>query len=346
MDLLNQYFQAWNEKDLTKLSKVMHPNFLGIRTLDTERFFNLQEISDALMNASDRTYSNIEYEIQNQIVYAKASVTIKNQIHQIILKFLLRDELIYKVYEVLRNDHLNRFKLMVSYDGSMFDGYQRQPHQVTVQGSIEQALKDALHEDITVHGSGRTDKGVHAYHQVIHFDTTSSIEAFGILQMIRMYLPKGIFIESCTKVNETFHSRYDIKSKEYVYVINTKGFDVIKQDYEWYPGEFDENLFKSSLEQIKGTHDFTSFTKTNDSDKVRTIYDVRFVKNDHHLEVYIKGSGFLRYMVRNLIAAAMTISQGKCDYTMEYLLKHLDNNTLKDIAPAQGLYMNKVEYFD
>ena len=123
-------------------------------------------------------------------------------------------------------------------------------------------------------------------------------------------------------------------------------FTTILRNYEYYPGKMDYDLFEKELKSIEGTYDFTSLTKTNTLDNTRTIYQVKFIENDHYLYVYITGNGFLRYMVRNIIATAITIAKKNTQYSLLQIIEKKDNTIIKDIAPASGLYMNKVKYYD
>ena len=131
-----------------------------------------------------------------------------------------------------------------------------------------------------------------------------------------------------------------------MYHINLKEYDLIKRNQEWYPGDFDLNRFKNELKTLIGTHDFNSFTKTTDLNTVRTILDISFAQEGHVLLVYIKGNGFLRYMVRNIIAYAMNISKNKTKLSLLDIIKKKDNSIMNDIAPAGGLYMNEVKYYE
>jgi tRNA pseudouridine38-40 synthase len=269
---------------------------------------------------------------------------VNNEDQLVTIKFQFENGLIDSVFETSKLVGKKRIKCIVSYDGSTFDGYQKQPSKNTVQDHIEKAIFKATNEKITIHSSGRTDKGVHANNQVFHFDTSSKISPDNFYQVINSNLVDSIYVKSSKEVHETFHSRYDIVTKEYYYVINKKEYDVIKRNYEWYPGEFDSSIFKSEIMLLEGTHDFTSFTKTNDTSNIRTIYDIKFVENNHYLYIYIKGNGFLRYMIRNIVASAMTIAKNKTVYSMRQLLHKKDNSIIKDIAPSGGLYMHEVIY--
>jgi tRNA pseudouridine38-40 synthase len=228
----------------------------------------------------------------------------------------------------------------------MFNGYQKQPTKNTVQDEIELAIYKATKSKCIIHSSGRTDSGVHAYNQVFHFDIDSKIPDDKFKDVLNSFLPDGIYIKDSIQVHETFHSRYDIEYKEYVYKINKKEYDVIMRNYEWYPGIVDYTVFKNELKSIIGTHDFTSLTKTNEKSNVRTIFDISFVENDHYIYTYIRGNGFLRYMVRNIIASAIIVAQNKTSLDLLGIINKKDNNILKDIAPSGGLYMNKVKHYD
>ena len=181
---------------------------------------------------------------------------------------------------------------------------------------------------------------------MFHVDTGSTINPSNFKDVLNSYLAEGIFVKESMEVHETFHSRYDIASKQYVYKINKLEYDVIMRNYEYYPGEMDYSVFKKELLSIMGTHDFTSLTKTNNLDNRRSIYDIEFVENDHYLYVYITGNGFLRYMVRNIIATAITIAKKRTPFSLLQIIDKKDNTIIKDIAPACGLYLNKVVYHD
>lgn len=344
--LIKKYLTAWETKDIQLLEEVLTPNFKGIRTFFEETLYNLDDVIYTLQNKRQISYQLLDVDHKMNLSYVDAYLTINGEDELVTFKFSYENGLIDSVYETGKLIGKLRIKCICSYDGSMFSGYQKQPNVITVQGSIESALNKITKEKITIHASGRTDKGVHAYNQVFHFDSESSIKPEMFKKVLNSYLPEGIYIKDSMEVHETFHSRYDIKDKQYVYVINKKEFDVIKRNYEWYPEDFDEDVFKKELLSIVGRHDFTSLTKTNELDNVRTIYDISFVENDKYLYVYIKGNGFLRYMVRNIIAAAMNISKKKLPMPLKLLIQKKDNTILKDIAPAAGLYMNKVSYHE
>lgn len=345
--LIKKYFTAWETKNDTLLEEVLTPNFKGIRTFFEEKLYDLDQVLFVLNNPRKLKYEILKSDHYKTFSYVDAYLYVNDENEELItLKISYENGLIDSVYETHRLIGKKRIKCICSYDGSMFIGYQKQPSKKTVQDAIEEALFRITKEKILIHSSGRTDRGVHAYNQVFHFDTESSIHPEKFKDVLNSYLSEGIFIKDSEEVHETFHSRYDISSKQYVYKINKNEYDVILRNYEYYPGDIDFELLKSELKSIEGTHDFTSLTKTNTLDNTRTIFKIEFVENDHYLYVYITGNGFLRYMVRNIIATAITISKKRTQYTLLQIIKKKDNTLIKDIAPSGGLYMNKVTYYD
>jgi len=345
--IIRKYFTAWETKNNKLLKEVLTPNFKGIRTFFDEKVYDFDHVLFFLNNPRKLKYEILKIDHYKTFSYVDVYLYVNDENEELVtLKFSFENGRIDSVYETTRLMGKRRIKCICSYDGSMFLGYQKQPSKNTVQDAIESALYTITKDKISIHSSGRTDRGVHAYNQVFHFDTESSIEPQKFRDVLNSYLSEGIYIKSSEEVHETFHSRYDIASKQYVYKINKTGFDVILRNYEYYPGKMDYDLFEKELKSIEGTYDFTSLTKTNTLDNTRTIYQVKFIENDHYLYVYITGNGFLRYMVRNIIATAITIAKKNTQYSLLQIIEKKDNTIIKDIAPASGLYMNKVKYYD
>ena len=344
--LIDKYLKAWETKNINLLEEVLTPNFKGIWTLFEEKLYNLDDVIYTLKNPREIRYTLLTIEEKNKYSYVDCFLNINGENQLITMKFSFENDLIDSVYETKKLENKTRIKCIVSYDGSTFNGYQKQPNKNTIQDSIELAIFKATKENVLIHSSGRTDKGVHANNQVFHFDTSSKINPDRFNERINAFVDDGIYVKSSEEVHETFHSRYDIMTKEYYYVINKEEYDVIKRNYEWYPDTFNVDKFKDAINILEGTHDFTSFTKTNDKSNIRTIYEIKFIENDKYLYTYIKGNGFLRYMIRNIIAAGMVIAKDKTHLNMRQILNKKDNSLIKDIAPASGLYMNEVTYND
>lgn len=340
-ELIHNFLNLYAKSDVEALYFI-HPKLKGFRSVDGTLLFDQNSLSQFIagknrVDISDVTVKKFETYFIVDMLQDATPVTMKIEV---------KDSLIFKVYEVKKLVDKKRIKCVIQYDGSMFYGYQKQPRQTTIQTTIEAAIKSVLDEDVIIHSSGRTDKGVHAYNQVIHFDTASSIPGHNIYKLLNKVLPDAINIKSSIEVHETFHSRYDILSKEYVYIINKKEYDVTRRNYEWFVPNLDTDVLKKELSLLIGTHDFASFTKTTDKDTVRTIYEIRVEEDETHIKVFIKGNGFLRYMVRNIIAYSVNVVTGKTDFTLLDILAKKDNSVIKDIAPAGGLYMNEVKYYE
>ncbi|MBN2604734.1 MAG: tRNA pseudouridine(38-40) synthase TruA, partial [Bacilli bacterium] len=322
---------------------------IAIRTFHKELIF-----TESKVNHVFNQYNKVEYlieELNDQGVEIVIKVSLKIILNQreiskkLIIKFVFVDGLLERVYETTFHPHLTRIMCVVTYDGSMFNGFQRQPNQLTIQGEIEKGLFYLTKEKITIHSSGRTDKGVHALNQVFHFDTISNIEPNEFYRVLNNYLPSTIHLKSSHAVSQTFHSRYDSIQKEYCYKLNLGDYDPIQRNYEWAPGVFNLDLFKAELTSIIGTNDFTSFTKTKeDKEMIRTIFDVSFDQREEYLNCYITGNGFLHFMVRYLIGTAVEIAKGNVSKHLLDFMKDKDASKVRWKAPSSGLYLSRVSY--
>ena len=239
-----------------------------------------------------------------------------------------------------------------SYDGSKYSGYQKQPRKRTVQGEIEKALKQINSgKPITISASGRTDAGVHAYNQRAHFDIDTSIPCNKLKQAINSLIPDDIYVKSVFEVNSDFHARFDVKAKEYIYKINMGMYNPIEKDYIFqYNKKLDIAEMERALKYLEGTHDFRSFVKIDEEkdDYERTIVNtslIRDIKNVNQLTISILGTGFMRYMVRNIVGMLIEVGEGK--YKSEdiiQILKAKDRTKAGICAPACGLYLKDVYY--
>lgn len=334
---VDRFVKLYLDNNIDFLS-LTHPSFKGFRTFEGEVFFDKEEINNYIKHRDLIKAQNINIVKYNHYYIVEYS----NNKKRIAIKLEMKDNHIYRMYETQINPDIKRVKCVIQYDGSIHFGYQKQAHQNTIQGDLETALSEALQEEILIHSSGRTDKGVHAYNQVIHFDTSSQVPAQNIYKIVNKLLPDSIHMKSSEEVHQTFHSRYDIISKTYTYIINTKEYDVTKRNYEWYLPLLDRDSFKTELCSLVGTHDFTSVTKTTERDAVRTIYSIAFDETDSHIKIIITGNGFLRYMIRNMIAYAVEVSSNKTELSLLDIISMKDNTLIKEIAPAGGLYMSEV----
>lgn len=244
---------------------------------------------------------------------------------------------------------MKRLRCIVAYDGTDFSGFQVQPDQVTVQGEIEAALNRVTGEDIQVFGSGRTDAGVHARGQVIHFDTSSNIPMDKWRFVLNNQLPDSIVIRTVEEVDASFHARFDVQVKEYRYCIDNNPLaDVFRHryaDHVRFP--LDVDAMQQAAHYLVGEHDFTSFcsAKTYVEDKVRTVYGLTVEKIGDEVWVTCRGNGFLYNMVRIIVGTLVEVGQGKrSPAELREILAACDREKAGKTAPAKGLTMWEVVY--
>lgn len=214
-----------------------------------------------------------------------------------------------------------RYKLTMAYDGHLFHGFQIQPNERTVQGVIEEALKKMTKgKRVVVHGSGRTDAGVHAKGQVIHFDYPGKeIPAKNMMLALNALMPiDTVFFES-EIVDEDFHVQYSTKGKWYRYVVDQHRFtDPFNRFYTGhYPYPLDISLMQQAARDLIGEHDFTSFAASGGQivDKVRTIYYVNITPDPDKKQIIFDfiGNGFLYNMVRIIAGTIVDVGLGKIE---------------------------------
>ncbi|MFJ5966037.1 MULTISPECIES: tRNA pseudouridine(38-40) synthase TruA [unclassified Bacillus (in: firmicutes)] len=244
-----------------------------------------------------------------------------------------------------------KVKCIVSYDGTNFKGYQVQPGQRTVQTELESALA-RMHkqtEPISVVASGRTDSGVHAKGQVIHFHTPLIIPMERWPFALNSLLPDDIRILKAEEVDESFHARFSVASKEYRYVVSTETHqNVFMRHYAChYPYRLDVDRMKEAATYLIGTYDFTSFCAANTEvqDKVRTIYTLEWKNASDGLEMRVRGNGFLYNMVRIIAGTLLEVGAGKFrPEDVKAMLAARNRKAAGKTAPSHGLYLWEVFY--
>lgn len=241
-----------------------------------------------------------------------------------------------------------RVKISIQYDGTNFNGWQKQPKGNTIQDILENALENVLNQKISIFASGRTDAGVHAICQIAHFDIESKIPLYSIQKMVNKLLPNQIRIIEIVEVDKDFHSRYDVVCKQYMYKFYTGNVElplyINRELFVSFTLDFEAMVEAAKI--FVGTHDFKNFKKVDKKDDtVRTIFDIEIKKDDNHYACVISGSGFLHNMVRNIIGTLLMVGRGKV-YAQD-VQKLLDSEKksplIKNVSPC-GLYLNKVEY--
>ena len=245
-----------------------------------------------------------------------------------------------------------RYFIGFSYDGAKYNGYQKQPRTRTVQGEMEKALKQLNGgKTVSLVASGRTDAGVHAINQRAHFDFNKDIPLNKLKQGINSLIPDDIYVKTITNVDDDFHARFSAKAKEYIYKINMGTYNPIEKDYVYqYSKKLDIPEMERALKYIEGTHDFRSFIKIDEEkeDYVRTIIQtnlIRDIKNVNSITISIFGTGFMRYMVRNIVGTLIEIGEGKRkSEDMIDIINAKDRTKAGACAPACGLYLKDVYY--
>ncbi len=244
---------------------------------------------------------------------------------------------------------MRNIKVIMSYRGTAYHGFQRQENAVAVQNVVEDALSELLGSEITVIGCSRTDTGVHANEFHLNFFTDCCIPCDNLVRGINNLLPDDIAFLSAGDVPEEFHSRFDCKGKEYIYLIDNS---VIRNVFAsglalHYPYPLDVNELDRAAKHFVGTHDFTSLCGTaNLKDNcIRTIFSCDVIKNKNMVKVIVNGDGFLYNMIRIIAGTLIYVAENKIPASgIPVILEGKDRRKAGKTAPAHGLYLNKVYY--
>ena len=231
---------------------------------------------------------------------------------------------------------MTRYLIDFSYSGANFSGYQKQPGKRTVQDEIEKVLSSINNNSVKLTSSGRTDALVNAIHQKAHFDLDKKIGAYKLNGALNSYLPDDIYVNSVTKVDNLFHARYMVKSKTYEYLINTGDYNPLLRTHVY--------QYCKPLNIRKMKKAFVS-AEDKKEDKVREIYDASVDEKEGIIKIIFKGSGFLKYQVRNMVGTLIKIGEEKVlpDIILS-LLEKKDRKCAFLCAPAQGLTLTDVKY--
>ena len=276
---------------------------------------------------------------------------------------------------------MRNLKLILSYDGSDFAGWQVQPDAVTVQGTLASAIGRITGENVLPQGSGRTDAGVHALAQVATFVTESSVPAANFVKALNDILPASVRVLEVEEAAANFHARKSARGKTYRYRIYRAGIcPPFLAGYVWhYPYPLDESAMMAAADLVVGEHDFTSFAAVDpervermavegsrvlmgqpDADlslsgnahaavvattNVRTIFSSRWERHEEELVYTVRGSGFLHHMVRNLVGTFLLVGKGSLSREdIRHILMARKRAAAGPTAPADGLYLVAVEY--
>ncbi|MCX5774521.1 MAG: tRNA pseudouridine(38-40) synthase TruA [Fusobacteria bacterium] len=244
---------------------------------------------------------------------------------------------------------MKRYKLIIAYNGANFFGSQKQEALRTVQSELERVLFEILFVKISTIFSGRTDKGVHALAQVVVFDAIIPFEDEKLFVIINRKLPLDIRVKSCECIENSFNPRFSSKVKTYQFKMKEiSNYSVFEYDFYYFvESSIDVEKFNKIVSSVIGTHDFTSFKKSDctNNEVIKTIYIARIIKHSSEYHFEISGSGFLKNMVRIILEESLRECYGK---ELEgHIKRRLSNPNIhvhKHLAPAQGLYLKEVFY--
>lgn len=245
---------------------------------------------------------------------------------------------------------MKNIKLTIEYDGKDFNGWQKQPNKLNIQGTIEKAIERITGEQVELNASGRTDAGVHAFGQVANFKTNSNLPIEKWPLALNANLKKSIVIKSAEEVEERFHSRLTCKRKTYRYVINNSKYGTaIYRNLETYiPQKLNIEKMKKAVKFFEGEHDFKAFKASGTSSKssVRTIYNAEVIDSGNdRIYIELTGNGFLYNMVRIIAGTLVEVGLEKIEPgEIQNIIQSKDRSKAGKTLPPQGLYLLKVEY--
>lgn len=242
-----------------------------------------------------------------------------------------------------------KIALGIEYDGSYFYGWQRQRIEPTVQQVLEDALSQVANEQITVQCAGRTDTGVHAVGQVVHFETNAERELHSWLFGLNSNLPREAAVKWVKHVDDDFNARFSAFERTYQYVILNRQARsaVFNQKVTWVPRLLDEKKMQLAANDLIGEHDFNAYRSVHcqaqTSNREIKLIDIK--RTDDVISTTIKANAFLHHMVRNIMGVLIEIGLSKQDVTWaKQVLESLDRTQGGVTAPASGLYLMSVKY--
>jgi len=245
---------------------------------------------------------------------------------------------------------VRRLRITVSYDGTDYHGWQVQPELPTIQGVIEAVLAEIEGAQVKVEGSGRTDAGVHALEQVAAFSLTNPIPPPNLEKAMNRLLPRDIRVLTLEEAPENFHPRFDATAKTYEYrILRAAICSPFERRYvHHHPYPLNEARIVELAKTLEGEHDFTAFAAADDRDamghsKVRRIFESSAWREGDRLIYRVRGSGFLKHMVRNIVGVLLEAGKGNV-FDLRAHLQPDSKIPSGPTAPARGLFMIGVEY--
>jgi len=243
---------------------------------------------------------------------------------------------------------IHRYFLQLSYKGTRYFGWQRQPNAVSVQEVLEKTLSTVLREDVAVVGAGRTDSGVHALFYILHFDVSVEIqEPEKLVYHLNRFLPGDIAIQKIWKVENDLHARFSAISRTYKYFISTVKNPFQTETSFQYTGFLDVEKMNEAALVLFEYHDFTSFSKLHTDVKTNNckIFQAEWKTENNQLVFTIKADRFLRNMVRAIVGTLLEVGKGKITVDdFRRIIEKQDRRAAGTSAPALGLFLVDIEY--
>lgn len=242
-----------------------------------------------------------------------------------------------------------KIALGIEYQGTAFFGWQRQENLPTIQGALEVALSTIADTPITLFCAGRTDAGVHATGQVVHFETDVSRSFRAFTVGTNTYLPPPIAVRWGQEVDETFHARYSALARRYRYVIYNHSLRpaMLSSRVTWYYHPLDISLMQMASECLLGEKDFSSFRSAQCESKtpMRCMNEISILRRENFVIIEMEANAFLHHMVRNIVGVLLQIgSKQKSPFWMQKVLEAKDRREAADTASPHGLYLTRVIY--
>lgn len=239
--------------------------------------------------------------------------------------------------------------LNIEYDGTAYAGWQIQPNILAVQEVVESALTQILGQEVRIHSSGRTDAGVHARSMMVHFQTESNIPLQAFREGANGFLPADVVIREAREMPEGFHARYSAKGKWYRYTIYINDVrSPLAARTSWHlRSSLDLDMMRKAAESLVGKHDFQAFRSSGCVAKtsIREIFQVDVIADLEFVYIDIRGSGFLRNMVRIMAGTLVEVGQGRRPADdLKKILQGKEGLSCGPTAPAHGLCLQEVWY--
>lgn len=239
-----------------------------------------------------------------------------------------------------------KYRLILSYDGTNYHGYQKQTKHNSIQETLEKAFKNMTSFKIDTYACSRTDKGVHSEGQTVHFETHLKIDPKIWKEALNKRLPEDIQIKNVKKVSSNYHARHDAKSKIYHYVFSKKELTAFNHRYQVYIPNLNIEKMKEATKLIEGTHDFTAFSQyVLGRTTIKNIYECQIKETKNQYIFIIHGDNFLKYMVRSIVGTLIEIGLGRKELSIiNEMFETKERKLAGKTAPAKGLILKKIYY--